>query len=756
MWFGTQDFQSFSDIRHSCEDGHRLSSYTWTDLDVRQGGIQVLKDPKNNVEITTEFLKVPGGKHGGSWAARIKGRPLKKSETSRNSLIFYLGREGLGSIDLEDSPSADGLKGTIHLSGMTPDLGEFKIRIEDSPDSQMVTKGQGQAQFARTSDKTQYFAVMLPDKELWRAKEYLTQAIVKHAQPQVDKYKDDEMGYTKLPDPSFILTLPNTAQASSNFYAFQKTFDGAFQFDVFFESSSAEHQLEASTIDNGIAAVRNSFDAKFQSVFPVPPESPQSLVEFSKAITSNLFGGIGYFYGTSIEDRSALDDNGDELENDDTDGMDDERIKKNAKPVLVPPRSLFTATPSRSFFPRGFYWDEGFHLAHIGAWDIDLSLEILKSWIDLIDADGWVGREQILGEEARSRVPQEFQTQYPTYANPPTLTMALAAFVQRLKDSAGVLPSELGMQQPLMGSVTSSIDDSTSTHLDPEVARNYLLSIYPSLRRHYDWFRRTQRGQIKQWGGRNPRARTEGYRWRGRSKEHVLTSGLDDYPRAETPHIGELHVDLISWVAYFSRSMRQIAEFLGNQEDEEEFRTIEENVLMNIDDLHWNEEQQLYCDASVDDEDESYHECHRGYVSLFPFLLELLPSSSPHLKPILDLVRDPKHLWSAYGIRSLSASHPLFGKGENYWRGPIWIQMNYLALRALHNTYAAEPGPYYEQAKEIYTELRKNIIDNVFKEYERTGYVWEQYDAVSGEGKRSHPFTGWTSLVTLILSEKYY
>lgn len=40
----------------------------------------------------------------------------------------------------------------------------------------------------------------------------------------------------------------------------------------------------------------------------------------------------------------------------------------------------------------------------IGAWDNDLSLEILKSWISLIDDDGWVGREQILGEEARSKV----------------------------------------------------------------------------------------------------------------------------------------------------------------------------------------------------------------------------------------------------------------------------------------------------------------------------------------------------------------
>lgn len=29
--------------------------------------------------------------------------------------------------------------------------------------------------------------------------------------------------------------------------------------------------------------------------------------------------------------------------------------------------------------------------------------------------------------------------------------------------------------------------------------------------------------------------------------------------------------------------------------------------------------------------------------------------------------------------------------------------------------YAAEPGPYQVRAAEIYAELRKNVIDNVYK-----------------------------------------
>jgi hypothetical protein len=51
----------------------------------------------------------------------------------------------------------------------------------------------------------------------------------------VMQYKGDEV----LPDPAFILTMGNVIAQDSNFYAVQKTFDGAFSFDVIFDSQSA-------------------------------------------------------------------------------------------------------------------------------------------------------------------------------------------------------------------------------------------------------------------------------------------------------------------------------------------------------------------------------------------------------------------------------------------------------------------------------------------------------------------------------------
>jgi len=158
--------------------------------------------------------------------------------------------------------------------------------------------------------------------------------------------------------------------------------------------------------------------------------------------------------------------------------------------------------------------------------------------------------------------------------------MAVIAFIDRLRAAGNGLESQLGVD-PMSAQQPLTHDPNTSVLLQPDNARDYLRSIYPAIRRHYEWFRRTQRGQIKQWG-REASSRTEGYRWRGRTEDHVLTSGLDDYPRARPPHIGELHLDLISWMAFFTRTMRGIAEFAGETEDEATFKEIEIAILQNI------------------------------------------------------------------------------------------------------------------------------------------------------------------------------
>lgn len=60
--------------------------------------------------------------------------------------------------------------------------------------------------------------------------------------------------------------------------------------------------------------------------------------------------------------------------------------------------------------------------------------------------------------------------------------------------------------------------------------------------------------------------------------------------------------------------------------------------------------------------------------------------------------RDPAQLWSPHGLRSLSASDPFYQVENNpgdepYWRGHIWVNVNYLALAALRH-YSEQEGPF--------------------------------------------------------------
>jgi hypothetical protein len=151
---------------------------------------------------------------------------------------------------------------------------------------------------------------------------------------------------------------------------------------------------------------------------------------------------------------------------------------------------------------------------------------------------------------------------------------------------------------------------------------------------------------------------------------------------------------------------------------------------------------------------------HLGYVSLFPLLLRLLPADAAELAPTIELLRDPARLWSPYGIRSLSAADKMWYERQNapgdapYWRGAIWVNLNYLALAGLHH-YASVAGPARARAAEVYTELREALVGNMRKEWVRTGYFWEQYDPRTGKGQRTHPFNGWSSLALLALAEIY-
>lgn len=59
-------------IRHTCEQSDQLESYGWLKHDGLNFGIQDIVEKE--FSLTTQFVKRPGGSHGGDWSARINGK----------------------------------------------------------------------------------------------------------------------------------------------------------------------------------------------------------------------------------------------------------------------------------------------------------------------------------------------------------------------------------------------------------------------------------------------------------------------------------------------------------------------------------------------------------------------------------------------------------------------------------------------------------------------------------------------------------
>jgi mannosyl-oligosaccharide glucosidase len=185
----------------------------------------------------------------------------------------------------------------------------------------------------------------------------------------IDGYME-RYGEEDMPPPWQIFTISNDAKPG-NLQMVQKVFSGPFEFDVLFSSGSNPFPLTSQSLSQGIKVAGQSFSERFAKLLaPKSPFHNQKYSTFSKAMFSNLVGGIGYFYGDSIVDRSYASEYEEENE-----GFWEEAAEARSRAELTrePPSELFTSIPSRPFFPRGFLWDEGFHLLPIVDWDIDLT-----------------------------------------------------------------------------------------------------------------------------------------------------------------------------------------------------------------------------------------------------------------------------------------------------------------------------------------------------------------------------------------------
>ncbi|KAJ0400701.1 hypothetical protein P43SY_000606 [Pythium insidiosum] len=824
LWGSTHE--DVSQLRHECRQEDRLERYGWDQHDGRAFATQRIDDPFNRVALVTSYARLDDAQARDGWAARVAVAPLEPRDprlrrrrvpSTKLSLFFYVDL-GCGDEQLSET-CRHSLKNRLEVTtepameaAPCPDDEAFQCHrlVFRSADPYGRPDGSAPLTFdtaivwrtrkdAVRSTALRYAGLQdanvlaIKDRLVGLAQQRAGDGSSSDAEIELDNGIDDDA--TLLVVQAVVeFDVPAADDDSASI-----TSDDLVLDVLLVESPDTDDVVEKTLVPRWtgpalattLQARAAAFSERFETAFALSSASPltqddgagagaglnASQVVFAQAAFSNLIGGLGYFYGSSLVQH------------------DPENKASITQTARAP---LFTGVPSRSFFPRGFLWDEGFHQLGIGAFDAELTKDVLAHWLALMDDDGYIAREQILGATSRKRVPSEFLVQHVEHANPPALLLAVESLLRR-----GALQHDSA----------------------------FLEALYPFLLQWYSWFATTQRGPLAD------DERTT-FRWRGRRADdgkliaNTLSSGLDDYPRASQVSDREMHVDLLCWMIKASDVLASVAQLVGHDGHGVVLREHRARYEAALRTVHWDATAQAFFDVGDHSEDghvedrvvvrcrndqgetrdvpvayevlqrRSAEPCpashptflfplgdgagglklqpvfvprtvalqhvrHIGYVSVFPLLLQVVAPDAPELGALLEQLRDPEHLWSPFGLRSLSTRDLFYERanahGDNpYWRGSIWINANFLALRALHHYGVSGPaGPHRERALAVYRELRGNVVATIHGEFERTGFLWEQYSGdvhagpQYGRGQRCHPFAGWTALVVNIMAEKY-
>lgn len=187
-------------------------------------------------------------------------------------------------------------------------------------------------------------------------------------------------------------------------------------------------------------------------------------------------------------------------------------------------------------------------------------------------------------------------------------------------------------------------------------------------------------------------------------------SGMDNSPRFDM-EVPLDSVDFSCFMAKEAKSMATLAGVLSKSEEVNYWNELFEKIKSQINTYLWDKEDKFYYDRNLDEDKLEPIKAVSSFLPLFAGVCE-----EEHAKALVEHLLNPEEFYTPYLIPSIAKDDATFG--TDMWRGPVWINTNYMIICGL------EDYGYIELANEI----REKTLDMITKQYFKDGIVYEFYD----------------------------
>ncbi len=195
-------------------------------------------------------------------------------------------------------------------------------------------------------------------------------------------------------------------------------------------------------------------------------------------------------------------------------------------------------------------------------------------------------------------------------------------------------------------------------------------------------------------------------------------SGMDNSPRFDFHYPTALAVtDFNAYAAHECEILGDWAQSLGRAEEAVLWRGRHEALCRRINESLWSGEHAFYCDY------DSAAGAHSPVLASSGFLPLLCgAASADQARALLRHLERADSFGTAFPVPSIAASEPAF-YAKDMWRGPTWININWLVARGLER-YARHGAAFAEAA----TKIDQATIAEIERWAQRFGTFFEYYD----------------------------